>query len=417
VRDKRLQPRIKSDSIRSVAMDQSRDSPALYEAPRLGYEEEHVIARIEALRRGVRYAVQNPRRWTGLLARSSLARAIRGSNSIEGYNITVEDAMAAVDGEQPVDASTEAWLPVLGYRQAMTYVIQLADDPHFALSTGLLRSLHFMMMDHNLAKNPGRWRSGPIFVHSEVAQKIVYEAPDAELVPALMGSLVRAYAQPNSTPPIVRAALAHLNLVMIHPFADGNGRMARCLQTLILAREGILEPQFCSIEEWLGRNTEAYYSALAAVGQGSWHPERQTASWVRFILKAHFQQAMTLVRRVKETERVWDLLEMMLKGEHLPARTILALHDAAFGWRVRNATYRAAAEVSDDVAGRDLKLLAERGLLIAHGERRHRYYVAAAPITRMRGIAKEPDAMEDPFATFTLPLPLRARQLEEESAV
>ena len=52
--------------------------------------------------------------------------------------------------------------------------------------------------------------------------------------------------------------MAHLNLAMIHPFSDGNGRLARCLQTLLLAREQIVSPVFSSIEEYLGQNTQAY---------------------------------------------------------------------------------------------------------------------------------------------------------------
>ena len=79
---------------------------------------------------------------------------------------------------------------------------------------------------------------------------------------------------------MIRAAMAHLNLVMIHPFRDGNGRMARCLQTLVLAREGILSPEFSSIEEYLGRNTQAYYDVLADAGAGHWQPERDARPWV-----------------------------------------------------------------------------------------------------------------------------------------
>ncbi|NIA03686.1 MAG: hypothetical protein GWP12_04075 [Nitrospirae bacterium] len=67
----------------------------------------------------------------------------------------------------------------------------------------------------------------------------------------------------SDIPSMVRAGMAHLNLVMVHPFKDGNGRMARALQTLVLARERILAPQFSSIEEYLGRNTPAYYGVLA----------------------------------------------------------------------------------------------------------------------------------------------------------
>ncbi len=63
--------------------------------------------------------------------------------------------------------------------------------------------------------------------------------------------------------------MAHLNLTMIHPFKDGNGRMARALQTLVLSREGIVSPVFSSIEEWLGKNTLPYYNILAETGEGN----------------------------------------------------------------------------------------------------------------------------------------------------
>ena len=52
----------------------------------------------------------------------------------------------------------------------------------------------------------------------------------------------------DQAPVMVRAAMAHINLVMIHPYRDGNGRMARILQSLVLSRDGILAPQFSSVE-------------------------------------------------------------------------------------------------------------------------------------------------------------------------
>src|SRR5437763_12024792 len=103
----------------------------------------------------------------------------------------------------------------------------------------------------------------------------------------------------------VRAAMAHLNLVMIHPCRDGNGRMARCLQSLVLARGGVLAPVFMSIEEYLGRNAEEYYAVLGQVGKGTWQPHNDARPWIRFTLKAHLRQARTLLRRVRESERLW----------------------------------------------------------------------------------------------------------------
>jgi Fic family protein len=196
---------------------------------------------------------------------------------------------------------------------------------------------------------------------------------------------------------MVRAAMAHLNLVMIHPFSDGNGRMGRALQTMVLAREGILDPQFSSIEEYLGRNTLDYYAVLAEVGQGAWHPERDALPWLRFCLTAHYRQAETLLRRNKEMERLWDLLGTEVRRRGLNERTMQALMDAAVGVRVRNSSYRSMAEVSDEVAGKDLRILVKQGLLAAQGERRGRIYVAGDWLKQQRVRSREGKIQTDPF--------------------
>ena len=372
----------------------------LFCTPKLGEAEVEVVGRIEGLRKRLGHQIgTSPRRWKGMLRRNALARAIQGSNSIEGYNVSVDDAMAAVDGEAPLDADAATWAEIIGYRNAMTYVLQLADDPHFSFTSGVLRSFHFMMLQHDLTKNPGRWRPGAIFVRNDERGEVVYEGPDVDRVPLLMKELAIWLRKGDlKAPAIVRAAMAHLNLVMVHPYSDGNGRMARCLQTLVLAREGILAPQFCSIEEYLGRNTQAYYDVLGAVGSGSWHPERDARPWLRFVLTAHYRQAQTFLRRVRETERVWETLEKTISDCGLPERMICALYDAAFGFRVRNATYRPAAEVSENLASRDLTRLVELKLLIPKGEKRGRYYVASPAVHAIRTQASEPKRpIGDPF--------------------
>ena len=212
-----------------------------------------------------------------------------------------------------------------------------------------------------------------------------------------------------AVPAVIRGAMAHLNLVMIHPFRDGNGRMARALQTLVLAREGMLEPAFVSIEEYLGRNTDAYYAVLAEVGGGVWQPQRDTRPWVRFVLTAHYRQARTLLRRADEAERRWDALDQEVGRRRLPERSVFALWDAALGFRVRNATYRGFAEVSLVVAGRDLKALSDAGLLVARGQARGRYYVASDELKVLEASIRLdrtpiPDPFEEDLRQRKLPL-------------
>src|ERR1700722_14020786 len=141
----------------------------LYQLPELPSDFLRVIQGVDEMRLRLRFLLQQqPTRWAGLLRRSQLARAIQGSNSIEGYNVTVDDAVAAVEGEQPlIDERTEPWLAVRGYREAMTYILQLSDDAHFAHHEAVLRSLHYMMLSYDLGKHPGRWRSGVIYMRRE----------------------------------------------------------------------------------------------------------------------------------------------------------------------------------------------------------------------------------------------------------
>ena len=372
------------------------NSPMLFRTPKLTKSERKVIEDVLNIRDSLRYAISSPHRWVGILRRNAFARAIQGSNSVEGYNVTAEDAIAAVEGEEPVDAQSETWAAVTGYRNAMTYVLQLSNDPHFSYSDGFIRSLHFMMMHYDLSKHPGRWRPGPIFVRNEQTGARVYEGPDAEHVPTLVNDLVLALNQEQTDPFMVRAAMSHLNLVMIHPFSDGNGRMARCLQTLVLAREGIIDPWFASIEEYLGRNTQAYYDVLAKVGQGRWSPENDARPWLHFCLTAHYRQAGTLLRRSKEMQRIWDELEEEVKRRRLPERVQFVLSDATLGYKVRNATYRSVAEISETLASRDLKLLVDEGLLLPSGEKRGRSYVGSPILKSIRERTREPRKPRDP---------------------
>jgi Fic family protein len=356
--------------------------PMLFATPDLEQRDLDVIAGIEGHRAELRSFLAKPRRWKGQLSRNLRARAVRGSNSIEGYEVSLDDALALIEGDEALDADQQTILEVTGYRNAMTYVQQLASDPDFHLDESLLRSLHFMMIGHELTKSPGSYRRGPIFVRDEDADETVYEGPEADRVPLLMRELVERTSTDLAceTPMFVVAAMAHLNLVMIHPFRDGNGRMARCLQTLILARNQIVEPEFSSIEEWLGRNTAAYYEVLAEVGHGHWSPARDALPWVRFNLRAHHMQAQTVLDRVNEAEELWGRLRTITKEHRLPDRTVSALYEAALGLRVRRTRYQEEAEIEDATAGRDLRIMAQDGLLVAQGQTRGRYYTGSPAI-------------------------------------
>lgn len=389
----------------------------LFEPPALDARELEVIAEIESLRESLRTRLRDPRRWTGSLRRTQFARAVQGSNSIEGYNATLDDAVAIAVGEEPLDADQETALAIKGYRDAMTYVLQLSGEPRFHFSEQILKSLHFMMTSYDLKNRPGLWRVGSIYVQQEDTGAIVYEGVDVEQIDPLIDELV-SRLEADEGQSVVKAAMAHLNLVLIHPFRDGNGRMARCLQTLVLARDGfvapqfsdgIVAPQFSSIEEYLGRNTRAYYDVLAQVGTGSWSPSNDTRPWIRFVLAAHLRQATTVLRRSREIERTYVELDRLVSQHAFPERVVDALFDAVMGWRVRRAVYKAivngqsAEPISDQTATRDLQALANADLLIPKGERRGRFYVAGPVLQEIRHLIRQSRSAQDETDPFTIP--------------
>jgi Fic family protein len=385
----RLKPSIRCVIIITQISDRKEITAMLFRTPTLTVSQRRACERLDVMRLRLQRYLSEPRRWEGSLRRLSFARAVQGSNSIEGYNASLEDAVAVVEGEQPLDVDEETAAALRGYQNAMTYILQLATDAQFSYSDQLIKSLHFMMLSYDLSKWPGRWRPGVIYVRTERGDT-VYEGPDAELIPDLMNEFVAELNASDDVPVVIRAAMAHLNFVMVHPFRDGNGRMARAVQTLVLTREGILSPAFCSVEEYLGRNNAAYYSILSRVGRGSWQPAQDATDWITFLLIAHLRQAHTLLRRVKESERLWDILSFEIELYSLPERTLYALFDAALGLKVRNSTYRTAViDIVEQTASRDLRALVEAGYLTPVGEKRGRFYVATEKLKRLRRIARE----------------------------
>jgi Fic family protein len=369
----------------------------IYQMPECGAEERAAIQRIEALWRELRfYVAHDQKRWVGSVRRLLAAVANQGSNSIEGYNISTEDAIAAIQGAvEPMDSRWQDWQANLGYRRAMTYVLQLAQDQSFEYSTALLRSLHFMMVEYDLDASPGLWRPGPIWVQNERTKAIVYEGPDNAYVPTLAEDLVDNLNKVDGQA-IVRAAMAHLNLVLIHPFRDGNGRMARCLQSLVLVRDGHLAREFCSIEEFLGvpANQQRYYDELHKVARGHWTPENDARSWIRFCLEAHYIQAISVLRRVRESEWIWEQLDQLVERLGLHPRMSDALFDASLGLRIRNSAYRASLEswgqeISAQTATTDLRAMVKAGLLEQVGAKRGAHYVASDELMAIRNRARQ----------------------------
>ena len=353
----------------------------LFPTPELTAEDTAVLTQIDAMREKLRHQIgDRATPWTAGLRKFLTADAVAASNSIEGFKVSTVDVQDLMDGERDVEVSDEDRDETLAYQRMMTYVQTLHDVTDFGFSKDLLNGLHWMLQGHrHTSRKPaGQWRKGPVYVTDPRDPSIAaYTAPDATAVPELMSELVTWLNTGDDTHPLVRAAMAHLHLVSIHPWADGNGRMSRSLQTLMVAREGVLAPEFSSIEAWLGRpgNTWEYYQELQRRG-ATYLPDQRVSGWIRFNLTAYHQQAQTVRARFDRSGQVWALLTDYTRTANLDERVVSALHDVAMAGRVRRFRYEQAEGLSLQQAQRDLRDLVATGVLQPVGRTRARYYVA-----------------------------------------
>ena len=125
---------------------------------------------------------------------------------------------------------------------------------------------------------------------------------------------------------------------------------------------------------------------------------RRQAVDSRYCLTGHYRQARTLLRRMRELERIYAEFAALVEGKGLPERSAMALLQAALGSRVRNSSYRVSADISKHLAERHLKVLVDASLLVPKGEKRGRFYVASQTVADIRQALRLPRNIDDPFA-------------------
>jgi len=211
----------------------------------------------------------------------------------------------------------------------------------------------------------GNWRNdrgGPMQVVSGPIgrQKVHYEAPPAARVPDDMDRFLTWFGAPEQMDPLLVAGLAHLWFVTIHPFDDGNGRIARAIADMALARSERSTQRFYSMSAQIGRERSDYYTTLERTQKGAlditpWQ------EWFLSCLHRAIEGAQRTLGTVLEKARFWERFAQ----QSLNTRQVKVLNKLFDGFEGKLTTSKWAklAKCSQDTAYRDILDLVQRGAL------------------------------------------------------
>ncbi len=337
------------------------------------------LERLEVLRERLNCRGALSRRWLGRLRREWEAGVVAASTGIEGVPVTVDDVRRILAGDPPVWVCEKDCELVEGYGEAVEFALRRADDDAFRWSTEFVLSVHFRVMGGGSDPAAGRFRGSNVWLGDNSSGSVLYQPPGYREVPALVEELC-AWADQTTDPVPVAAALLHARLAGIHPFSDGNGRVARVLSSAVMRRGGYGTQEFTSLEEWWGTHREDYFRSFSDLGH-RWKTDADVTRLVTIDVRARRRQVERFwLKQAVECE-IWELLEGFVT-EDLGGASHLAeaLFDAFFGRPVTNRYYRSLVGVTGKVAAAELAMLESRKLLEGVGEDRERLYSGAFPL-------------------------------------
>lgn len=212
------------------------------------------------------------------------------SSQIEGTQSSLSDLLL-FEGEQTPAADLDDVREVSNYVAAMDHGLRRMRQDNFPLSLRLIREMHAILLrqGRGAAKDPGEFRRSQNWIGGSRPGNARFVPPPPEQVMACLDSLERfLHDDPQPTPLLIKAALAHVQFETIHPFLDGNGRMGRLLITLLLCGEGALKEPLLYLSLYFKTHREAYYDWLQRVREtGDWE------GWLGFFLTGVEETAET----------------------------------------------------------------------------------------------------------------------------
>jgi Fic family protein len=294
------------------------------------------------------------------------------SSMIEGTQSSLSDLLLFEMEEAP-------GVPLDDVREVSNYVAALEHGlarlrAGFPLSLRLIREMHERLLAHGrgAGKSPGEFRRSQNWIGGTRPGNAVFVPPPPEQIKSCLGDLeLFLHDQPVPTPPLLKAALMHVQFETIHPFLDGNGRLGRLLITLLLAEGKALREPMLYLSIYFKKYRQGYYDLLNRVRtEGDWE------SWLDFFADAIIATAGQAVETVQRLEQMARRDRERIQKLGRPASSALRVHHELLSRPVATPRVLAAQSgLSHVTVNKTLRHLAQLG--IVHeltGHRRHRVF-------------------------------------------
>lgn len=297
------------------------------------------------------------------------------TSKIEGVDLdyaAVRSSVAARLGMShaalaPTDARTDG---------VAAMVLDAVEQYHKPLSAERVFRWHRELFPGNQEIAVGTWRSGPVGVYRyervDRPPSTEYMAPPAERVVAEMQRFFDWFNTQSDTDGIVRSALAHLWFVTIHPFEDGNGRIARAIADMALAQDESSPRRFFSMSRQIREERKHYYAMLKQAQHGS----LDVTPWLEWFLERYEsggRAAMNTLGRVLRANTFWAAHGSVTFTDRQRKALTHVLH--GFKGAITTKNWQRLAQTSRESAARDLSDLVQKGVLRPEGAGRSTRYV------------------------------------------
>lgn len=188
-------------------------------------------------------------------------RSTHYSTKIEGNRLTLKQTRELLTGKEVIGRDIDK-REVLNYYNCLEWIQNVSKKKEILLEKQI-KDMHSIIQKGIVTgKLRGRYREAQNAIYDSQTRKVIYFPPEAKDIPQLMKELVEWLNRDTEIHPVLRAGIAHYQLVTIHPFMDGNGRTARALATLILYLEKYDLKGFYSLEEYYAQDLKNYYEEL-----------------------------------------------------------------------------------------------------------------------------------------------------------